>query len=168
MQRKLYSYTLQRWLCCFVVFLVTCNSVKPNYSNLFPLNTLPREHKTLPKAHRTRGLSSYHKFLHKFGSNLIFRMSNKRHIQNLNQTSASPQNFNFKTLTKPSFKISSKIQLHNLNQTSAAKYWPKLSFKISHELQLQNLDQTLYLKSEQKFSFMTKPQLPNLSINQVY
>ena len=45
---------------------------------------------TLPKAQRTRGLSSYHKFKHKSWSNFIFRISTKHHLQNLNQTSASP------------------------------------------------------------------------------
>jgi len=97
--------------------------------------------KTLPKAQRTRGLSSYHKFLRKFGSNLIFRMSTKRQIQNLNRTSASPQNFNSKTFTKPSFRISSKIQL----QTST-KHIDQNSASILLKLQLKNLDQTPSLK----------------------
>ena len=53
---------------------------------------------TLPKAQRTRGLSSayqsnflrsYHKFLHKSWSN-VFRISTKHQLQNLNQTWASP------------------------------------------------------------------------------
>ena len=61
----------------------------------------------LPKARRTRGLSSanqsnffrsYHKFLHKFWSN-IFRISTKHQLKNLNWTSAFPQNFI--TTTKP-------------------------------------------------------------------
>ena len=41
---------------------------------------------TLPKAQRTRGLSSYHKSW----SNVIFRISNKHQLQNLNQSSAFP------------------------------------------------------------------------------
>ena len=81
---------------------------------------------TLPKAQRTRGLSSsyqsnffrsYHKFLHKSWSN-IFRISTKHQIQSLNQISAFRQNVNLKILTKPSFTISTKIELHNHNQAS--------------------------------------------------
>ena len=45
--------------------------------------------KTLPKAQRTRGLSSYQKFVHKYWSNFIFRISTKHQLQNLNRTSAS-------------------------------------------------------------------------------
>ena len=79
--------------------------------------------KTLPKAQRTRGLSSayqrnffrsYHKFLHKSWSN-IFRISTKHQLQNLNQTSAFRQNLNLKILTKPNFRILTKIELHNHN-----------------------------------------------------
>ena len=50
------------------------------------------EWKTLPKAQRTRGLSSAyqsHKFLHKSWSNFIFKILTKHHLQNLNQTSPS-------------------------------------------------------------------------------
>ena len=45
---------------------------------------------TLPKAQRTRGLSSYNKFKQKSWSSCIFRISTKHQIQNLNQTSVSP------------------------------------------------------------------------------
>ena len=64
---------------------------------------------TLPKAQRTRGLSStyqsnffrsYHKFKHKSWSN-IFRISTLHQLQNLNQTSPFWQNLNLKILTKP-------------------------------------------------------------------
>ena len=51
----------------------------------------------LPKAQRTRGLSSYH------------RISIKHQLQNLNQTSPSRLNLKFKILTKPSFRISTNI-----------------------------------------------------------
>ena len=77
---------------------------------------------TLPKAQRTRGLSSYYKFLHKSWSYFIFRISNRYQLQNLNQTWTSQLKLNFKILTKPSFRIfSTKIQLHNLYKTSAEK-----------------------------------------------
>ena len=127
--------------------------------------------KTLPKAQRTRGLSStyqsnffrsYHKIKHKSWSNIIWGISTKHQLQNLNQTSASRLNLKFKILSKPSFRISTKIQLHNLYKTSATKYWPNSSLKILPDFQHQNLDQTLCSKSEQKFSFLTKPQLRNL------
>ena len=47
--------------------------------------------KTLPKAQRTRGLSSFHKFKHKSWSNFIFRISTRHQLQNLNQTSVFPK-----------------------------------------------------------------------------
>ena len=87
------------------------------------------KYKTLPKAQRTRGLSSaqqsnffrsYFKFLHKSRS-IIFRISTKYQLQNLNQTSSFRQNLNLKLLTKPSFRISTKIKLHNHSPASAAK-----------------------------------------------
>ena len=85
----------------------------------------PRNIETLPKAQRTRGLSSYHKFKHKSWSNFIFRISIKHQLQNFNQTSASRLNLKFTI----SSRISTKIQLHNLYKTSATKYWPNSSFK---------------------------------------
>ena len=98
---------------------------------------------TLPKAQRTRGLSSscqsnflrsYHKFKHKSAS-----------TKNLNQTSASPLNLKFKVLTKPSFRISTKIQLHNLYKTSAAKCWTNFNFKILTNPCAQSLNKSLAL-----------------------
>ena len=102
--------------------------------------------KTLPKAQRTRGLSSayqsnffrsYHKFLHKSWSN-IFRISTKHQLQNLNQASAFWRNLNLKLLTKPIFRILTKIELHNHmkhqqqnnDQTSASKSCLNINFKI--------------------------------------
>ena len=63
---------------------------------------------SLPKAQRTRGLSSsyqsnsfrsYHKFKHASWSNFIFRISIKNQL--LNQTSASPINLKIKISSKP-------------------------------------------------------------------
>ena len=74
---------------------------------------------TLPKAQRTRRLSSahmfrsYHKFLLKSWSIFIVKISTKHQFQNLNQASASRPNFNFKILTKLKFRISTKIKLKN-------------------------------------------------------
>jgi len=91
--------------------------------------------KTLPKAQRTRGLSSsyqnnllrsYHEFKHKSWSSFIFRISTKHQLQNFNQTSASRLNLKFTILSR----ISTKIQLHNLYKTSATKYRPNSSFKF--------------------------------------
>ena len=50
----------------------------------------PTSSQTLPKAQRTRGLSSYNKFKQKSWSSCIFRISTKHQTQNLNQTSVSP------------------------------------------------------------------------------
>ena len=94
---------------------------------LFPLNRYfifkHLDGKTLPKAQRTQGLSSYHKFLHKSWSNLNFSILKHR------------------ILTKASFRILTwpKIKLRYVNQKSAAKYQPNFSFKILPELQLQIL-----------------------------
>ena len=79
---------------------------------------------------------SYHKFLHKSWWKFIFRMWTKHQLQNLNRTSSSRLNLNFKILTKRSFRISTKIQPYNLNQTSVAKYWSNfgLKLKISPDL----------------------------------
>ena len=87
---------------------------------------------TLPKAQRTRGLSSANQ------SNLIGHTTSsntnliliKFHLQNLDLalTSKSQPNISISTKlevqnkTKPSFRISTKIQLHNLYKTSLAKY----------------------------------------------
>ena len=97
--------------------------------------------KTLPRAQRTRGLSSayqsnlyrsYHKFKHKSWAHFIFR------IQSKHQLKISTKHQHLHILTKPSFGISTKIQLHNLYKTSAAKCWTNSSFKILPELQFQN------------------------------
>ena len=69
-------------------------------------------------------------------SNFIFRITTKHQLQNLNRTSSSRLNLNFKIFTKRSFRISTKIQPYNLNQTSVAKYWSNfgLKLKISPDL----------------------------------
>ena len=121
--------------------------------------------KTLPKAHRTRGLSSahqsnffgsYHKFSNKSWLDFIFIISTKQQLQNISQISAFRLILNFKILTKRSLRISTKNNLHNLNQGSAAtsasksclrtsKFWPNLVLEV-------------WTKND----FMTKLQLPNL------
>ena len=112
--------------------------------------------KTLPKAQRTRGLSSSYQGSSKF-KQVQTQILVNFHLQNLNQalTSKSQPNisnstkFKVNILTKPSFRILTKIQLrNNLNQTSAAKYWPNLRFKILPELLTP--DKILCWKSEQK------------------
>ena len=84
---------------------------------------------TLPKAQRTRGLSS------SFQSNLLgysqvqTQILIELHLQNLDPAFTSKSQLNITSSTKlgiqntkPSFSISTKIQLHNLCKTSAAKY----------------------------------------------
>ena len=112
---------------------------------------------TLPKAQRTRGLSSYHKLHTNLDQISYFRISNRYQLQNLK---TSRLKLNLKILAKPSFRISTKIQITSTKHQQ--KKLTKLQLQISPLLQLRNLDQTLCSKSEQKFSFLTKPQLPNL------
>ena len=105
---------------------------------------------TLPKAQRTRGLSSahqsnffrsYHKFSNKSWLDFIFIISTKQQLQNISQISAFRLILNFKILTKRSLRISTKNNLHNLNQGSAAtsasksclrtsKFWPNIVLKV--------------------------------------
>ena len=96
----------------FMLFLGTYSKSLKNVrtSKNFKILSLTLSiYKTLPKAQRTRGLSSsyqsnffrsYHKFLQKSWSNLIFKISTKNQLQYRNQTSASRLNLKFKILTK--------------------------------------------------------------------
>ena len=108
--------------------------------------------KTLPKAQRTRGLSSYHKFLHKTWSTFVFRISTKHQLQNPNQTSASPQNLNFKILTKPIFLISTistgspwaeqlraAYQLRNEEKSWVSKHSRILFFSLFWDNSVENI-----------------------------
>ena len=113
--------------------------------------------KTLPKAQRTRGLSSYHKFKHKSWSNFIFRISTKHQLQLQPNISIS---------TKSSIKlqnldqISTKIQFHNLYKTSAEKNCPNSSFKSC--LNFKILTKPCAQSISKSLTFFTKPQLRNL------
>ena len=84
--------------------------------------------KTLPKAQRTRGLSSAYQsdlfwsYISKVQTQILIRILTKHQLQNLNQTSASRLSLKFIILIKPRFRISTKIQPPNLYITSAAKY----------------------------------------------
>ena len=93
--------------------------------------------KTLPKAQRTRGLSSYHKItVHKSWAYYNFRISIKHLLQNLNQTSASRLNLKLKSWP-------------NL----ASEYWPRFNFVTSTKHQQQNTDQTSASKSRLNFNY---------------
>ena len=72
---------------CCIQSATTCSCPRTSCS---PGRGRQNYNETLPKAQRTRGLSSYHKYKHKFWSNFIFRISTKHQLQNLNLTSASP------------------------------------------------------------------------------
>ena len=79
---------------------------------------------TLPKAQRTRGLSSYHKITIRSSQILnILQFQNLDYALTLkSQPSISiSTKSKVKILTKLSFRILTKNQLRNLNQTSAAK-----------------------------------------------
>ena len=110
--------------------------------NFFIRRSVSWMKKTLPKAHRTRGLSpscqsnflrSYHKFKHKSWAHFIFRIPSKHQLK------ISTKHQHLHILTKPSFGISTKTQLHNLYKTLAAKCWTNSSFKILPERQFQTL-----------------------------
>ena len=91
--------------------------------------------KTLPKAQRTRGLCSYHKFLHTSWSNSESRVSIYSSISNLNLEywpnlgSESWPRFNFVTSTKHQ-QNTDQISALNLAWVSTSKSWPKLVLKV--------------------------------------
>ena len=103
------------------------------------ISNIKRGHyiKTLPKAQRTRGLSSYQKFKHKSWSNFIFRISTKHQLQNstkhqpLHKTKASKSWSNLASESRPRFNFIYEVHLwgYNLYKTSAEKTWPKSSCK---------------------------------------
>ena len=122
----------------------------------------PSIKETLPKAQRTRGLSSSCQS-HIASSNTNFdRILSSESWLSINKTSASPLNLKFKILTQPSFRISTKIQLHNLYKTSATKCWTSSSFKILLNFNFKILTNPCAQSLKKKFSFRTKRQLPNL------
>ena len=103
---------------------------------------------TLPKAQRTRGLSSsyqsnflrsYHKFEHNSWSNFIFRISTKNQL--LNQTTASPINLKFNI--NFNFITSKKHQRQNAEQTPASKSCLNFNFKILTNPCAQSLNKSL-------------------------
>ena len=111
----------------------TMNLIDATCRNWSKLSSSGRCSKTLPKAQRTRGLSSsyqsnflesYYMFKHKSWSNFIFRISTKPQL--FNQASASPIKLKFKILTKLSFENLTKIQLSNLSKNISCKMLNKL------------------------------------------
>ena len=99
--------------------------------------------KTLPKAKRTRGLTSYHKItVHKSWIYYDFRISIEHSLQNLNQTSASRLNLKLKSwpnlvaeyLPRFNFVTSTKHQQQNTDQSSASKSRLNFNFKILTKL----------------------------------
>ena len=94
---------------------------------------------------------SYHKIKHKSWLNFFFIISTRHQFQNLDQTSASRLNLEFKILTKPkhqqqntdqtpasnlawtsTFKFLTEPCTQSLNKSSA--FWPNLSFQICNKL----------------------------------
>ena len=100
---KLQVWIEQGHFWCIFNFLCIIIDLKEGFENpgqrISPVNRGERggglqlspqaRKQTLPKAQRTRGLSSYHEFKHKSWSNFILRISTKHQRQNLNQTWAS-------------------------------------------------------------------------------
>ena len=95
--------------------------------------------KTLPKAQRTRGLSSYHKItVHKSWTYYSYRISLKHQLQNLNQTSSSRLNLKLKSWP-------------NL----ASEYCPRFNFVTSTKHQQQKTDQTSATRLNFNFKIWT-------------
>jgi len=117
---------------------------------------LPHQIKTLPKAQRTRGLSSahqsnffrsYHKFSTKSWLDLIFIISTKQQLQNISQISAFWLILNFKILAKRSLRISTKNNLHNLQPRISSNFSLKIlpeNFKILTKPCARSLDKKLF------------------------
>ena len=103
-----------------MINLDNCDSwLKVGISRKNYLETCWRKRKTLPKAQRTRGLSS--SWQSNFWGHITSSNTNLDHI-------SSTLNLQLKILTKPSFRISTKHFLQNLNQTSPSRL--NLKFKI--------------------------------------
>ena len=97
---------------------------------LFKIQSQPKP-KTLPKAQRTRGLSSYHKFKHESWSNFILRISTSKSQPNIGLSIKLVQTY-----------VASEYQPRFNFMTSTKHQQKKLQLQILPELQLQNLDQT--------------------------
>ena len=99
-------------------------------------------------------------FLHKLRSNFVFWISTKPQLQNLNQTSTSRLNLNFKILTKPSltfnFITSTCYQQQNTDQTSASKSCLNFNFKILTKPCAQSLNKIFALWPNSSFQICTK------------
>ena len=86
--------------------------------------------KTLPKAQRTRGLSSYHKFLHKSWSKFNLKISTKHQQLHKTLTSKSWPNLDSECRPRFNFITSTKHQQQNVDQNSAQKSRRNFNFKI--------------------------------------
>ena len=111
----------------------------------------PATKETLPKAQRTRGLSS------SFQSNLLGHITSsntnldqisssdrptKHQPQNLDQTSASRLNLRFKILTKPNFITSTKHQREITDQTPASEHCLRAIFQSWFHLGIWHFQNT--------------------------
>ena len=88
-------------------------------TNVFHLWRFLHIIQTLPKAQRTRGLSSAYQ------SNFISQVLSQiliKHLQNLDLAPTSKSQPNIGISTKLKLKISTKIEVHSHNQASAGKY----------------------------------------------
>ena len=114
--------------------------------------------KTLPKAQRTRGLSSYHKFtnldqitISESWLSVNLKISTKH--QHQHQASESWPRFNFITSTKHQQQNTDQTSASNLAWTSTSKYLPNLVLKVSTKVKLY--DQTSASKSATRSSSLT-------------
>ena len=112
---------------------------------------------TLPKAQRTRVLSSYHKFKHKSRPNFIFRISTKHQLQLQPYISLS-----LKLKLQNLDQISTEIQFRNLYKTSAEKncsnsrFKSCLNFKILTKPCAQSMNKSLTVLPNLSFEICNK------------
>ena len=112
----------------------------------------------LPKAQRTRVLSSYHKFTNLdqitiSESRLSVNLKISTKHQHQHQASESWPRFNFITSTKHQQQNTDQTSASNLAWTSTSKYLPDLVLKVSTKVKLY--DQTSASKSATRSSSLT-------------
>ena len=109
---------------------------------------------TLPKAQRTRGLSSayqsywfrsYPKLKHKYWSNFIFRISTKHQHLDYTWNLKYWPNLAFESRSRFNFITSTKHQWQNSEQTPTSKSWLNFNFKSLTNPCAQTLNKSLAL-----------------------
>ena len=158
------------WLIIFVLIWICLQSSWESFGFLWQFrlvappappatasNEYPPWLQTLPKAQRTRVLSSYHKFKHKSRPNFIFRISTKHQLQLQPYISLS-----LKLKLQNLDQISTEIQFRNLYKTSAEKncsnsrFKSCLNFKILTKPCAQSMNKSLAFLPNLSFEICNK------------